>query len=308
MEPSECFAHFAQAVEAAGRAAGPGLAAASGLVLECRGLVACSGVGKSGMVARRLASSLASAGRRATWLDPGAAAHGDAGLLRRDDLLVVISRSGESDEVLALALAAPCPVLVLTARPGSRLGRAARQVLDCGAVADPPGAPPTASALAASSVADALVLAVCGRSRGVAAAAHHPAGALGRARTIPVERVMHPPPVVAPSTPMPALLAAISQHGLGAVLLVQGERLSGIVTDGDLRRAVERLGDGALAATAAEIATLDPVTVRASAPLGQALSLMEDRPSQISVLPVLNEQGGVVGLVRIHDLVQAGLG
>ena len=129
MEPSECFAHFAQAVEAAGRAAGPGLAAASGLVLECRGLVACSGVGKSGMVARRLASSLASAGRRATWLDPGAAAHGDAGLLRRDDLLVVISRSGESDEVLALALAAPCPVLVLTARPGSRLGRAARQVL-----------------------------------------------------------------------------------------------------------------------------------------------------------------------------------
>ncbi len=303
MDPVALFDHFVHALQEAGRASSPQLPAAVRLVGACRGLVVCTGAGKSGLVARKLAATLSTQGHRACWLDPGAAAHGELGLLGKQDLLVAVSRSGESDEVLALALAAPCPVLALTGRAGSRLGRAAALVLDCGAVPDPPGAPPTATYLAASAVADALALGV-----GSVAAPLHPAGAIGRARRIPVARVMHAPPVVAPDLPVSQLLSVLTGHGLGAVLLVRDGALAGIVTDGDLRRAVETHRGAVLELCAQDIATTSPVTVQARAPLGQALALMEDRPSQIAVLPVLDQDDVVVGLVRIHDLVQAGLG
>ncbi len=301
MDTPALFQRFVEAVQHAGVASAAELPRAAALVSACRGQVVCTGAGKSGLVARKLAATLATLGRRAWWLDPGAAAHGEAAALSPEDVLVAISRSGESDEVVGLALGAPGPVLVITARPASRLGRAAAVVLDCGMVPDPAG-PPSASFLAATAVADALALAL-----GPAAGPAHPAGALGRAQRIPVERVMHPPPCVPPATPMPALLSAITRAGLGAVLLVEGPRLRGIVTDGDLRRAVERHGDAAMALEALAIATLAPVTVQASAPIGEALRLMEDRPSQIAVLPVLSGEE-VAGLVRLHDLVRAGLG
>ncbi len=305
MEAPGIFAHFIEALRQAGVASARDLPSAAGMLNSCRGLVVCSGAGKSGLVARKLAASLNTLGRRALWLDPGAAAHGEAGLLGPQDLLVLISRSGESDEVVDLALHAPCPVLVLTARSNSRLGRAARLVLDCGQVADPGDAPPTASFLAAAAVADALVLLA---GSGAEASEAHPAGAIGRAREITVGRLMHPPPSADPALPMVDLLSVITRHGLGAVVLVQDGALVGIVTDGDLRRAVERHGPRALDLTGRDIATTGPVTVRDSDPIGRALSLMEDRPSQIAVLPVLDAGGRVVGLVRIHDLVQAGLG
>lgn len=303
MDPVALFDHFVHALQEAGQASAPRLREGTLLVQDCQGLVVCTGAGKSGLVARKLAATLSTLGRRACWLDPSAAAHGEAGLLGPRDLLVAVSRSGESDEVVTLALAAPCPLLVLTGRPGSRLGRAAAVVLDCGQVPDPPGSPPSASYLAATAVADALAL-----GAGPAAQPLHPAGAIGRARRIPVARVMHPPPVVSPELPLSDLLGALSRHGLGAVLLVRGERLAGIVTDGDLRRAVERHGGAVLGLLAQDIATAGPVTVHDQAPIGEALSLMEHRPSQIAVLPVLDEEDRVVGLVRIHDLVQAGLG
>ncbi len=301
MDPVALFDHFVHALREACDASAEQLPGAAERVRACRGLVVCTGAGKSGFAARKLASSLTTQGRRACWLDPGAAAHGEAGLMGPGDLLVAISRSGESDEVVQLALSAPCPVLALTARPASRLGRAAALVLDCGAVQDPDG-PPSASALAAAAVADALALLV-----GPAADPQHPAGAIGRAQRIPLSRVMHPPPVVVPDLPLPELLTALTGHGLGAVLLIVEGRLAGIVTDGDLRRAVGQHGGDVLTLCARDIATAQPVTVQASAPIGEALRLMEDRPSQIAVLPVLDGER-VAGLVRIHDLVQAGLG
>ncbi len=304
MEPEALFLCFEQALAIARRAALPAMPAAVARLRACQGLVLATGAGKSGLAARKLAATLATAGRRAAWLDPGAAAHGEQGMLRPEDLLVAISRSGESDEVVELALRAPCPLLAVTSRPESRLGRAAALVLPIGQQSDPRG-PPSASFLATVAVLD--VLALCAQQPGEPVRSH-PAGALGRAHSVPVGRVMHPPPGVAPQTGFQELLTEITRCGLGAVLLVQQGRLAGIVTDGDLRRAVERLGDRALGAKARDIACLEPVTVRASAPIGQALALMEDRPSQISVLPVLDERERVVGLVRIHDLVQAGLG
>jgi len=303
MDSVALFDHFVHALREASAACAQGLPGATALLADCRGLVVCSGAGKSGLVARKLAATLNTQGRRACFLDPGAAAHGEGALLQAADLLVLISRSGESDEVVTMALGAPCPVVVLTARPGSRLARAAAAVLACGQVPDPEGAPPSASFLAAAAVADALALAV-----GPSGQPEHPAGAIGRARTIPVSRVMHPPPAVSPALPMPELLSALSKCGLGAVLLVRDDQLCGIVTDGDLRRAVARHGEKVLALQAQAIATDRPVAVRASAAIGDALRLMEDRPSQIAVLPVLDGDDRVVGLVRIHDLVQAGLG
>jgi arabinose-5-phosphate isomerase len=303
LTPLAPFDHFVHAILEASKACGEALPQAVALLADCRGQVVCTGAGKSGLVARKLVSSLRTQGRRAAWLDPGAAAHGEAGLVVPGDVLVAISRSGESDEVVHLTLGAPCPVVALTARPASRLGRAAQIVLGCGTVSDPDGAPPSASYLAASAVVEALILGL-----GPAASAHHPAGAIGRASSIPVARVMHPPPVLHPQATMSELLAALTRHGLGAVLLLSDQGLAGIVTDGDLRRAVERHGGGVLGLRAADIATRSPITVRAATPLGAALRLMEDRPSQIAVLPVLDEHDRVVGLVRIHDLVQAGLG
>lgn len=297
------FEQLVAAVHAAGRAAAPGLVPAAAMVRGCAGLVACSGAGKSGIIARKLASSLATLGRRALWLEPGAAAHGDAALLRGDDLLVLVSRSGESDEVVALALQAPCPVLALCDRPQSRLGRAAGLLLPCGGVLDPEGLPPTTSWLAAAAVAEALVAEVGATGEPV-----HPAGALGRAREVPVGRVMHPPPLVAPDLPVSEVLGVLTRHALGAVLLERDGLLMGIITDGDLRRAVTREGAAALDLPARAIATRFPVAVRESASLGEAMRLMEDRLSQIAVLPVLDGAERVVGLVRLHDLVRAGLG
>ncbi len=305
MEPLALFERFVEAVQGAAQACAPELPEAASSVRRCSGLVICTGAGKSGLVARKLAASLRTAGRRAAWLDPGAAAHGEAGLLGPSDLLVVVSRSGESDEVVELALQAPCSVMAITGRPGSRLGRAAHSVLDCGQVPDPEGGPPTASFLAACAVVDALVLLV---GAVPAATGSHPAGAVGRGQRIPVGKVMHAPPTVEPELSVPELLGTMTRHGLGAVVLVERGSLAGIVTDGDLRRAVERHGPSVLTLAAGDIATPRPVTVRDSAPIAHAMRLMEDRPSQIAVLPVLDDGDRVVGLVRIHDLVRAGLG
>jgi arabinose-5-phosphate isomerase len=297
------------ALRSSGQAALPALDATATLVSASTGLVAATGCGKSAFVARKFAASLATLGRRALFLDAGCAAHGEAGLLQPEDLLVVFSRSGETDEVVTLALRAPCPVVALTARPESRLGRAARQVLYLGDVADPIPGFPTVSWLAMGLVAELLVLETTRTAGGAfVSPVAHPAGTVGRGRGICVARVMHTPPVIGRNAPFCDVLRLLTSRALGAVVLAEEGRLVGILTDGDLRRAVERNGEGVFGCLASEIATPDPVVVLESAGLGDALELMERRKSQISVLPVVDDAGRVVGLVRLHDLVQAGMG
>lgn len=308
MTADDLFDRFAAALEGARQAAGPALPAAAALVRTRGGLVVATGAGKSGIAARKFVATLATLGRRALFLDPLAAGHGEAAVLAPDDLLVVVSRSGETDEVVDLALVAPCPVLVVTARPESRLGRAAAGVLPLGPVTDPGRGVPTASFLATVAVLDALALALDAGEPEAPHLPHHPRGALGRGRSVPVARVMHPPPVLPPEASASEVLDLLTGRALGAVVLVAGGRLAGIVTDGDLRRAVGRLGPEVLSARARDLATPDPVVVRHTASLAEALALMEDRPRQIAVLPVVDDGHRVVGLLRLHDVVRAGVG
>lgn len=297
-----------QALRQVSLACGPALPRAVVLLRGTQGVLYCSGCGKSAFVAMKLASSLASLGRVAHFLDPCAASHGEASMLRAEDLLVTVSHSGESDELLELALGAPCPVLALCGRPDSRLGRAARLVLPTGLVQDPSPGVPTSSHLAASFVADLLVAgATLCPDGSLARPQRHPAGAIGRAQRILVEQVMREPPTLTPETSVTEVLRLLTARPLGAVLIVDNKRLTGILTDGDLRRAVERLGPLVFERRAVELATLSPVVVRSDATVGQALEIMERRPSQISVLPVVDPAGELVGLVRIHDLVLAGM-
>jgi arabinose-5-phosphate isomerase len=276
-----------------------------------------SGAGTSGIVARKLAATLTSTGTPAAFLHPSDALHGGLGFVSGDDVAVLVSNSGETDELLALLpylQSRDTPVIGILGNPKSRLGDAASVVLDAWVEheACPLGLAPTASSTLALALGDALAVEVLVR-RGVtseAFARNHPSGRLGRRLTLRVRDLMLGPDAVVtvrPGTDLVATIAAISRGGAGATGVV-GERgeLVGIVTDGDLRRAVQHDPD-VLARTAGEIMTSTPVTVDVDALAYDALARMEDRPSPISVLPVVADDGTLVGMLRLHDVVRAGL-
>lgn len=290
--PGDSLALAAEALLAA-RDANAGRWDAALAVLRDAPTVWTTGLGKSGMVARKLAATLSSYGRRSAWLHPVDALHGDAGAVGPGDALVAVSASGRTAEVLRLVEALGVPVVAVCA-VGSPLHAAAAATLDGGVAREAGGTAPVTSYQVASALADALALALRNGDT-----LHHPGGfiALGR-RT--VGALMRPAQVVRRSEPV---VACIPRLGDGAVLVEGG----GIFTDGDLRRVVGR-DKAALSRPVGEVCTLEPVTVRADAPASEALDLMERRPSQLSVLPVTDEQGRYVGLVRLHDLVRAGMG
>ena len=282
------------------------------LVAACRGKVVATGMGKSGLVARKLAATLAATGTPALFLHPAEAAHGDLGLLGRDDLVVALSNSGETPEVLALVPAIKrlaLPLVVLTGDAGSRLARHADVVLDAWVATEacPLNLTPTASTAAALALGDALAVAVLTR-RGIGAddlARLHPAGALGR-RLVRVEDLMHrgaAVPVVAEEADLDKVVREMSDKGFGATAVVdRAGRLSGIVTDGDLRRALQR-GGGSLPATAAAVMTPQPKTVGGEELAVSALARMER--FAITQLLVVDAGGRPDGILHLHDLLRA---
>jgi arabinose-5-phosphate isomerase len=253
----------------------------------------CTGVGKSGLVAQKLAATLRSFGRPAHFLHPVDALHGDAGALGEADALLAISASGHTAELLRLLRGQPLPLVAVTA-PGSPLAALATAVLDASVEEEAGGDAPLTSYLVATALVDALAL----RLR-PGATLVHPGGFLGL-RGRPVSSLMRLPPLVPPSAP---LSACIPHLGHGAVLVEGG----GIFTDGDLRRAVGT-DPAALGRPVGELCTRAPVTVGVDEPASVALDRMERRDGQLSVLPVVDARGVYVGLVRLHDLVRAGMG
>ncbi len=287
------------------------------MVLDCAGKVVVSGVGKSGMAARKLAATFSSTGTSAVFLHAGEALHGDLGVVRPEDVLILISHSGESDEMVRLlpAVAAIGPaVIAFTGAPGSRLGKAADLVLDCGVEreADPLNLAPTASAIAAQALGDALAIVVAAHKKLTPEqfALSHPGGALGRRLTVKVEHLMHggaEQPTVRPDTPMRDVVVEMTTKALGAVNVVEGDGLLvGIITDGDLRRGLQR-HENLLSLRARDVMTRQPISVEIGTMAIDALHVMEDRPRQIMVLPVVDAAGKAVGLLRVHDIVKAGL-
>ncbi|MCB1316182.1 MAG: KpsF/GutQ family sugar-phosphate isomerase [Leptospiraceae bacterium] len=286
------------------------------LIRNCSGKLCCSGMGKSGLVAQKLSATFSSTGTPAFFLHPGESLHGDLGVLQKNDLMLVIAKSGESDEVVMMLQVVQkmgIPIISILGNPDSTAGRMSTVIIRAtvSREADPLNLAPTASTTVAMVVGDALASALSEirQFRPENFAMYHPAGQLGRRLLLNVEDLLgdRGVPVVHKSATMVEVLETENKPNLGGVMVVDDDnRLIGIVTDGDLRRAILKFHN-IMDCHLEEIMTRDPLFVRTGTRALEALRIMEDRPSQISVLPVLDEHHRPVGLLRLHDLMQAGL-
>jgi arabinose-5-phosphate isomerase len=272
-----------------------------------QGRVIVTGLGKSGIICRKIAATLSSTGTSAFYLHPTEAIHGDLGVVRRDDVVVALSYSGETEEIVRLIEAIRrigARLIAITGFPASTLGRAADVTLDCGVPGEacPLNLVPTASTTAALALGDALAMALWVR-KGFSEddfASLHPGGELGR-RLMRVEHVMHSGdaiPRVGVATPMKDVVHEMSSKRLGMTCVTDNAgRLVGVITDGDLRRH----WDAAIRdATAADVMTPRPVTIRRSLLAVEALRIMEDR--KITAVVVVGDGDVIEGVVQVHDL------
>jgi arabinose-5-phosphate isomerase len=302
----------AQAILAASQRIEATLPAAVNLVRSRPGKLVLTGIGKSGHIARQLTATLQSTGTPAVFLHPSEATHGDLGICQPGDTALLISKSGSTAELLNLLPGLrqfDCAFVGLLGNVNSPLARQMNVVLDASVVreADPEGFMPSASSVVALAIGHALAAALM-EARGFTANdfAHlHAGGQLGRSLRVRVEEAMHAGGEVAWVTPDDSLkdvVIAMSRKPLGAacVLLPDGA-LAGLVTDGDVRRAFES-HDDIRELKASEVMTRSPLTILPTALLNEALLVMEDRPSQISVLPVVDPSGRCLGLLRLHDI------
>jgi arabinose-5-phosphate isomerase len=286
------------------------------LLLDCDSKIVVVGVGKSGIIANKIADTMTSTGTVAVFLHPTDALHGGLGVITGGDCVIALSNSGETDEILALLPALKTREVSLIAIVGnthSTLARNSDVVLDASVdkEACPLNLAPTTSTTVALAIGDALAMTLM-QAKNLTAeafAANHPAGRLGKRLTLKVANLMHESPNVAPEAGWLEVVKTISKFALGAVNVVNGEnKLIGIVTDGDLRRTIEKTAPENLAnLNAAQMMTANPVTANPEMLAYDALNKMENRPMQISVLPVVDESGAAVGLLRVHDIVRRGL-
>jgi arabinose-5-phosphate isomerase len=287
--------------------------AAVRLVLACRGRVVVTGVGKSGHVGRKIASTLASTGTPAFFVHPGEASHGDLGMITREDVVLALSYSGESDElrtILPVVKRLGAKLVAMTGNPRSTLATLADVVLDARVEKEacPLDLAPTASTTAALALGDALAIAALD-ARGFGHedfARSHPAGALGRKLLTHVRDVMRTGdgiPRVGDRASLADAVLEISRKRMGMTAVVdEAGRIAGIFTDGDLRRALERGVD--IRSTPVGVAmTRGPRTIRPDQLAAEAVDLMEG--SHITQLPVVDAEGRVVGALNIHDLLHA---
>ncbi len=289
-------------------------AAACELILGCSGTVVLTGMGKSGLVARKWASTFSSTGTKAYFLNPAEASHGDLGILRSDDVLIALSFSGETEELrLVLRHAKDTSVLSIgvTANLQSSLARQSEVVLNVlpSPEACPLGLAPTTSTTLMMALGDALAVALMNR-RGFTErdfARLHPGGALGRRLWLKVSELMHRGeelPLVAPSEPLEGVLVEMTQKRLGLAVVIAGDRPAGIVTDGDLRRFFQKTVAGKRSeATASDLMSREPKTIGVDALAVEARETMEAH--KIQHLLVVDELGGLVGVLHFQDLLRA---
>lgn len=286
------------------------------ILSECEGKVIVTGVGKSGIIAQKIAQTLTSTGTVAVFLHPSDALHGSLGVITKGDVLIALSNSGETDEILlllpTLKIRKIC-IISIIGNTNSTLARQSDVYLDASVdrEACPLNLAPTTSTTVALVIGDALAMTLM-QCKGLTAedfASNHPAGRLGKRLTLKVVNLMHESPSIFPSANWLEVVKAISKHSLGAVNVVDTKGcLIGIVTDGDLRRTFEKTRIEDLANLNAEqMMTRSPITANPEMLAYEALQLMENRPRQISVLPVVNEREICVGLLRLHDIVRSGL-
>lgn len=280
------------------------------LLFHCRGRVILTGMGKSGVICQKIAATLASTGTPAFFLHPAEAMHGDLGVIQGDDVVVALSYSGETDEILNLIETIRrlgVKLIAITGVPRSALGLAADVALDCGVAEEacPLNLVPTASTTAALAMGDALAMALL-KEKGFRQedfASLHPGGKLGK-RLMRVDSLMHSGkhcPIVQAGTGMRDVIYEMSSKGLGMACVVDGaDALLGIITDGDLRRHMEKGGD-IRALTAGDVMTRGPVSIPPATLAVEALNIMEGRKIT-SIVVVDGDPRRVVGVVHVHDL------
>ncbi len=312
----------AEAVAALAERIGPEFQRAVDLVAACAGRVVVTGMGKSGLVARKIAATLSSTGAPALFLHPAEARHGDLGMLAAGDLVIALSYSGDTAEILDLLgpiARLGLPLIALTAAGDSPLARAAAVWLDVSVAAEAChlNLAPTASTTAAMAMGDALAVATAEQKGWTPEqfARLHPGGQLGK-RLTPVRELMHQGarlPRVSPAAPLREVLHEISRQGLGVTAVATSDdRLAGVISDGDLRRLLERAGAAALEMAAEAYMTRQPVCIGPEALAPAALRLMEER--KITALFVVQpgpapaaaaaelERPRLLGVVHLHDL------
>jgi arabinose-5-phosphate isomerase len=286
------------------------------LLYCCAGRVVTTGMGKSGLIARKIAATLSSTGTPALYLHPAEAQHGDLGMVARGDIVIALSSSGTTGEILELLPTLKRLGIPLISFTGdqlhppngsmSQLAQAAEIALDCSIdkEACSLGLAPTASTTTMLALGDALAVSLSER-RGFKEedfANLHPGGKLGK-RFLRVSAFMHTGdavPRVAPETPMTEVIYEMSRKGLGITTVVEKGRVVGMVSDGDLRRLLERRGKHVLDLTAAECMTRDPKTISADTFAAKALDILEQK--KITSLVVVDAEGNLEGIVHLHDL------
>jgi arabinose-5-phosphate isomerase len=287
---------------------GTAFTAAVDVLADCRGRVLLTGMGKSGIIGRKIAATLSSTGTSAFFLHPADAIHGDLGALQADDVVITLSYGGETAEILRLLETirrVGAKLIAMTGFPGSTLGQAADVTLDCRVdeEACPLNLAPTASTTAALALGDALAMVLLVRKgfRQEDFANLHPGGKIGK-RLMRLDQLMHAGdqlPSVHEHTAMPDVIYEMSRKGLGMTCVVDPEgRLSGIITDGDLRR--HMADHGVLEQRADTVMTRTPVTVSRTMLAVEALNLMERR--KITSVVVVSPDRRVEGVVHLHDL------
>ena len=287
---------------------------ASHQALEREGKIVVTGVGKSGKIGQKIAATLCSTGSLSVYLHPTEALHGDLGLVGPKDIVWILSQTGNTDEVVRLVPSLKTRGVTLLGVGGNRSSVLATQCdiwiqAEVQAEACPHNLAPTTSTTLALAIGDSLAMALM-QLRGFDSsqfAQNHPGGALGKKLNLKVSDLMHrgvDVPCVGIDAPMDAVIIASTEKKLGAVLVNEGQKLVGIITDGDIRRALQ-FREKFFQFTSRDVMTRDPISVSPHALAQYALELMENRPSQISVLPVLNSDGNWLGLIRLHDLVRS---
>ncbi|HBR57565.1 MAG TPA: KpsF/GutQ family sugar-phosphate isomerase [Blastocatellia bacterium] len=307
----------AEAIEcAAGNLSREDVENAIAIIAACESKVIVMGVGKSGVIAQKIAQTLTSTGTVAVFVHPSDALHGSLGMAAKGDIVLALSNSGETDEILALLPALKkrkIPIISIVGNRNSTLALQSDAILEASVNQEicPLNLAPTTSTTVALAIGDAIAMTIM-EARGLTAedfAANHPAGRLGKRLTVRVCDLMHESPDVSPDSDWLAVVRGLSKYALGAVSVTEGDgKLVGIVTDGDLRRIIEKTpAEGLKNLTASKMMTRSPITAAPEMLAFEALRLMEDRASQISVLPVTDNSGKSVGLLRLHDIVRVGL-
>lgn len=286
------------------------------IISECRGKVVVTGMGKSGIIAKKIAATMASTGTPAFYLNPAEGSHGDIGMVTKGDVVLALSHSGETDEIIHILPTLKrmdIKIIAMTGNPGASLSRSADVCLDVSIKEEacPMGLAPTASTTAALAMGDALAIVLLNKKGFTKEdfAMFHPGGSLGRKLLLTVEDLMHTGdavPSIHTDTVMDKAIIEISSKRLGITAVVDDDnKLTGVLTDGDLRRGIEKWGEDFFSLKVEDAMTYKPKTISKKALAAKAVTVMEKYA--ITVLMVVDDDEKIEGVIHLHDLLKAGI-